>query len=84
MFMTDEKFYFKTVTEDIVRKEIMTLDGSKTTPNGVILVNTLKLTVNIHLLYTTTIINFSIGEGQFPDELKDTMKGYFCYRLTLF
>ena len=84
MFMTDEKFYFKTVTEDIVRKEIMTLDGSKTTPNGVILVNTLKLTVNIHLLYTTTIINFSTGEGQFPDELKDTMKGYFCYRHTLF
>ena len=84
MFMTDEKFYFKTVTEDIVRKEIMTLDGSKTTPNGVILINTLKLTVNIHLLYTTTIINFSIGEVQFPDELKDTMKGYFCYRHTLF
>ena len=30
-FMTDEKFSFKNVTEDIVRKEIMDLDGSKAT-----------------------------------------------------
>ena len=53
MFMTDEKFYFKTVTEDIVRKEIMTLDGSKTTPNGVILINTLK----INCQYSPSIYN---------------------------
>ena len=77
--MTDEKFYFKTVTEDIVRKGIMTLDGSKTTPNRDISVNTLKSTVNIHLPYTTNIVNFSTGEGHFPDELKDTIKAHFCY-----
>ena len=33
-FMTDEKFSFKFVTDDLVKKEIMNLDGSKTTPNG--------------------------------------------------
>ena len=32
--MTDEKFSFKIITEDIVRKEIMNLDVCKPTPNG--------------------------------------------------
>ena len=47
--MIDEKFYFKTVSEDIVRKEIMNLDGSKATSNGDISVNLLKSTVDIQL-----------------------------------
>ena len=32
--MTNEKFSFKFVTEDLVREEIMNLDGSKATPIG--------------------------------------------------
>ena len=45
------------------------MDGSKATPNGSISVNILKSTVDIHLPYITSIINFSI-EGHFPDKLK--------------
>ena len=42
-----KRFLFKIVTEDIVRKEIMKLDGSKTTPNGDISINILKSIVDI-------------------------------------
>ena len=48
-FMTNEKFSFKTVTEDVVGKEIMNLHGSKVTLNGDTSVNILKSTVDIHL-----------------------------------
>lgn len=43
----------------------MTLGGSKATPNGVISVNILKPTVNIHLPYITNITN-----PRLPDELQ--------------
>ena len=69
-FMTDEMFPFKIVTEDIVRKETVNLDGSKTTPDGDISVNILKSTVDIHLPSVTNIIKFSINEAHFPEELK--------------
>ena len=69
-FMTDKKFSFKIVTEDIVMKEVMHLDGSKVTPNGDISINILKSTVDIRLPYITNIINFSIEKGHFPDELE--------------
>ena len=42
-----KRFLFKIVTEDIVRKEIMKLDGSKTTPIGDISINILKSIVDI-------------------------------------
>ena len=32
--MTNEKWSFKFVTEDLVREEIMNLEGSKATPIG--------------------------------------------------
>ena len=47
--MTDENFSLKIVTEDIVRKETMNLDGSITTHNGDISMNIFKSTVDIHL-----------------------------------
>ena len=37
--MTDEKFSFKIFTEDTVRKNIMNLNGSKSTLNGNIVCN---------------------------------------------
>ena len=67
--MTNEKFSFKIITGDIVRKEIMNLYGSKVTSNGDISFYILKSTADIHLPYITNIINLSI-EGHFPDELK--------------
>ena len=59
-FMTNEKFSFKFVTEDLVREEVMNLDGSKATPIGDISVDILKSTVDIHLPYITNSINLSI------------------------
>ena len=68
--MTNEKFSFKFVTEDLVREETMNLDGSKATPIGDISVDILKPTVDIHLPFITNSINSSIEKGCFPEELK--------------
>ena len=69
-FMTNEKFSFKFVTEDLVREDVMNLDGSKATPIGDISFDVLKSTVDIHLPHITNSINLSIEEGYFPEELK--------------
>ena len=58
------------MTEDLVREEIMNLDGSKATPIGDISVDILKSTVDIHLSFITNSINLSIEKGCFPEELK--------------
>ena len=68
--MTNEKFSFKFVTEDLVREEIMNLDGSKDAPIGDISVDILKSTVDIHLPFITNSINLPIEKGCFPEELK--------------
>ena len=44
--MTTEKFSFKFITEDLVREEVMNLDGSKATPIGNISFDVLKSTVD--------------------------------------
>ena len=41
-FMTNKKLFFEFVTEDLVREEIMNLDGSKATPTGDISIDILK------------------------------------------
>ena len=48
-FKTDEKFSFKIVTEDTVKKENMNLNGSKITSNGDTSSNILKSPADIHL-----------------------------------
>ena len=68
--MTNKKFSFEFVTEDLVRKKIMNLDGSKATPIGDISADILKSTVDIHLPFIANSINLSIENGCFPDELK--------------
>ena len=65
-FMTNKKSFFKFVTENLLREEIMNLDGSKTTPIGDIL----QSTADIHLPFITISINLSIVKGCFPEELK--------------
>ena len=47
---TNEKFSFQPVPEDLVRKIILSLDGSKATPVGDISADMLKSTVDIFLL----------------------------------
>ena len=68
--MTNKIFSFEFVTEDLVRKEIMNLDGSKATPIGYISVDILKSTVYIHLPFITNSINLAIEKVFFPEELK--------------
>ena len=63
--MTNEKLSFQFVTEDLVREEIMNLDGSTATPIGDISVDILKSTVDIHLAFITNSINLSIEKGCF-------------------
>ena len=69
-FMTNKKFSFEFVTEDLARKEIVNLGGSKATPIGDISADIFKSTVDIHLPFTTNSINLSIKNGYFPEELK--------------
>ena len=68
--MTNKKFSFDFATEDLVRKEIINLDGSKATPIGDISVDILKAIVDIHLPFITNSINLSIEKYCFPEELK--------------
>ena len=67
---SNEKFSFQPVSEDLVRKIILSLDRSKATPVGDISANMLKSTVDIHLPFITKIINVSFENGRFPDQLK--------------
>ena len=52
-FITNKKFSFEFVTEDLVREEIMNPDGSNATPIGDISADILKSTVDIHLPFIT-------------------------------
>ena len=67
---TNEKFSFHPVSEELVRKTILNLNGSKVTPVGDIPVDMLKSTVDVHLPFITTIINNAFENSCFPDELK--------------
>ena len=61
---------FHDITEDEVRKEISKLDGSKAIPVADIPAEMLKSTIDVHVSLLRKIINSSIRNGWFPDELK--------------
>ena len=67
---TTEKFSFHNVKDDEVQKIIMNLDGSKATPVGDIPTDMLKQAIDIHLLIMTQIINMSIDNNCYPEDLK--------------
>ena len=67
---TTEKFSFRNVKDDEVRKFIMNLGGSKATPVRDIPTDMLKQTMDIHLPIMTQIINMSIDNNCYPDDLK--------------
>ena len=69
-FNVIDLFSFHGITEDEIRKEISKLDGSKATPVGDIPAEMLKSTADVHASLLTKIINSSIRNGCFPDELK--------------
>ena len=61
---------FHEITEDEIRKEISKLDGSKATLVGDIPAEMLKSAIDVHVSLLIKIINSSIRNGCFPDELK--------------
>ena len=67
--MTD-LFYHHEINEDEIRKQISKLDGSKATSVAHIPSEMLKSTIDVHVSLLTKIINSSIRNGCFPDELK--------------
>ena len=67
---TTEKFSFRNVKDDEMQKFIMNLDGSKATPVGNIPTDMLKQTIDVHLPIMTQIINMSIDNNCYPDDLK--------------
>ena len=69
-FNVTDLFSFHGITEDEIRKEISKLDGSKATPVCNIPSEMLKSTTDVHVSLLTKIINSSIRNECFPDELK--------------
>ena len=67
---TTGKFSFRRVIDDDERTFIMNLDGSKATPVGDIPIDMLKQTIDIHLPIMTQIINMSIDNNCYHDDLK--------------
>ena len=61
---------FSKFTESEVRKEILDLSSRKITKNGDIPGKILKNSVDIYIKEITFIINDSIENGIFPDDLK--------------
>ena len=69
-FKVIDLFSFPEITEDEIQKEILKLDGSKATPVGDIPAEMLKSTTDIYVSLLTKIINSSIRDRCFPDELQ--------------
>ena len=68
-FNRPDNFSFHEVSEDEVRQESLRLDGTKSTPGGDIPAGMLKSTIDIHASTLTKIINLSLRNGCFPDNL---------------
>ena len=69
-FNTPDKFSFREVSENEVLQEIVRFDSTKLNPVGDISAGMLKSTIAIHPSILTKIINLSLRNGCFPDELK--------------
>ena len=69
-YESNKKFSVQQVTEEHVRQVILSIDGAKATPVGDIPADMLKVTLNTHLSIITKIINLSLENRCFPDNLK--------------
>ena len=64
-----QNFYFKEASKDHVRKKIRKLNVKKSSIYGSVLASILKQCVDAYLLYLTDLINYSLRESTFPEEL---------------
>ena len=69
-FNVTDLFSVHEITEDEIQKKTSKRDGSKATPAGNIPAEMLKSTIAVHVSLLTKIINTSIRNGCFRDELR--------------
>ena len=62
-------FYFEQVSNDIITKEIRSLNVKKSSAYGSILASILKQCVDAYLPYLTVSINYFLRQNTFPGEL---------------
>ena len=67
---TPDNFSLHGVSEEKVWREILRLDGTKSTPVGDIPAGMWKSTIDIYASVMTKIINLSLRNGCFPDDSK--------------
>ena len=65
-----ELFSFNLVSSDEIKREILNLNNKKASREGDIPVNILKDAIDTYLPILTKIINSSIEQNEFPNELK--------------
>ena len=71
-FNTPDNFFIHEVSEDEVRQEILRSDGTKSTPVEDIPAGMLKSKTDIHASILKKMINSSLRNGCFPNDLKAT------------
>ena len=69
-FNTPFNFAFHEISEEEVQQEIWRLGGTKSTPVGDSPAGMLRSTIDIHASILTKIIDLSLRNGCFPDDLK--------------
>ena len=65
-----ELFTFNLVSSDEIKREILNFNNKKASREGDIPVNILKDAIDTYLPILTTVINSSIEQNEFPNELK--------------
>ena len=65
-----ELFTFNLVSSDEIKREILNLNNKKVSREGYITVNILKDAIDTYLPILTKVINSSIKQNKFPNELK--------------
>ena len=65
-----ELFTFNLVSSDEIKREILNLNNKKASRNGDIPVNILKDAIDTYLPILPKVINSSIEQNEFPNELK--------------
>ena len=81
--LQEDDFGLKMVPMDEVKKIVLKLNSKKSSTDGAIPASILKQTIKVHLKYLTNIINHSLKESTFPDELKQS-EVIPVYNLTLY
>ena len=70
--MVPDSFYFKSVSLDDVKKEVLNLSPKKSFTSGTIQVTILKQAIDVHLQHLTNAINHALQTNNFPNKSKQS------------